>query len=83
MKWVLMAENYDSRKFFNDACDPAEVVYRLAKINENGEIKELDGFVTGCQHGWIDRMKEAISNGVYEKHEVYPKKEPKYKAVKC
>lgn len=84
-KWVILVENYDSTKppgYFGNAVDPGEVVYSLAKIDGHGNIIEQQGQMTGFDHGWRLKMREALGNGSREKRETKPKEPAKYKAFK-
>ncbi len=71
-KWVFMIKNAHS------AMDPVEVIYELVKIDDDGEILERDGYLTGCEHGIWERIKEAMSNELFTKVQV---NDPQFKAV--
>ena len=83
-KWVILVENYDSSRPFSpdNACDPAEVAYSLAEINEGGEILCREGSLQFRNHGWPERLKEALANGMFEKRMTKDATPAEYKAVK-
>lgn len=84
-KWVLLVTNYDSSKppwSSGQACDPLEVIYRLCLIDKEGKILRGDGYLTECEHGVLDKLREAVKNGIYERREVKPATGPIYRAVK-
>ena len=62
-KWVFMVENSE------EAIDPIEVIYRLVKIDDKGNILNKDAYLdlTHCQTGIWKKIGEALKNGLHIK----------------
>ena len=75
---IVLPEDYTDEPGRSTYCEPTEVVYQLVKVNDSGQVIDRDGTITGCQHGWMSRMREALAGKRRERKLIQKPQEARY-----
>jgi len=65
LPWCFVVEN-------PNAVDPCEVRYRLALVDDHGNILKKDAIITNAEHGLYQRLRKAMERPLMMRQEPVP-----------